>query len=143
MTISTYDPAMFNFSFAGIPLSGGIAPDSFFKASRDEDGYTKQVGADGHAVRTRNNNRGGSITFTVMADSPLNDALSAVANSDELLANGIGVAHATELNGTTALHAENAWIKKMPDTERGKEAGTTEWLIDCADLEIFNGGLAG
>jgi Protein of unknown function (DUF3277) len=143
MPLATYDPAKVLASFAGIPLNGGIAPDTFLKVERDEEGFTKQVGADGHAVRSRNNNRGGKATFTVMADSALNDALSAVANADELTGVGVGVFHVAEFAGTTLCHAENAWVQKLPAVERGKESGTVEWVLDCADLEMFIGGLAG
>jgi hypothetical protein len=140
MTISTYDPALVFPSLAGIVLSG-FADGTFIEAERSEDGFTLTVGASGEAARAQARNRSGRVTFTVLATSQVNDALSALAAQDELLSTGVGVFHMTEARGTTVLHAENAWIMKLPKIERNKEVATVEWVIECEDLEVFAGGL--
>jgi hypothetical protein len=128
-------------SFAGIPISD-FAPDTFITVERDEDNFTKQTGASGEVVRTRNNNRGGKVTFVLMAHSIQNDLLSAVAALDELSALGVAPFFLKELNGTSTAAAESAWIQKTPNMERAKEAGTVSWVLDCAELEMFSGGLS-
>ncbi len=140
MPFPTYDPALHLFSFAGNILTGA-GKDKFIKASRDEDSFTKHKGVAGEGGRSKNNNRGGTVEFTVLAQSQTNDILSAILAGDELLGTGVGALFLKELNGTTVLAASNAWLKRVPDTERGKEAGEVTWMWDCDDLEMFNGGL--
>lgn len=136
----TYDPALVNVSFSGLPLTG-FAPDSFLKVSRNEDGFALTVGAGGEAARSQSRNRSGEVTITLMATSQANDLLSAIANADELAGTGVGTLFIKELNGTTLVMAESAWVKKMPDMERGKEITEVEWVFTCADLSMFLGGL--
>ncbi len=101
----------------------------------------KHKGVSGEGGRTKNNNNGGSLEYTCLAQSQDNDTLSAIAAADELLGTGQGALFLKELNGTTVVHSSAAWIKKLPDTERAKEAGEVTWIFDCDDLQIFNGGL--
>lgn len=140
MPFATYDPAKHLLSFAGNILTGA-GKDTFIKASRDEDGFTKHKGVSGEGGRSKNNNNGGTVEYTCLAQSQTNDILSALAAADELLGTGTGSLFCRELNGTTVLHSTIAWVKKHPDLERGKEAGEVTWIFDCDDLQIFNGGL--
>lgn len=140
MSQHTYDPAKMLFSFAGIPVTG-YAPDTFIEVERDEEGFTKQVGASGEVVRSKNNNLGGKVTLTLMADSQTNDLLSAIAAADEVSGTGVGALLGEEFGGTTLFAAANAWVQKLPKVERGKEAGTVQWVFDCAQLKLFVGGL--
>jgi len=140
MATKTYDPAKFHLSIGGVPISG-YAPDTFISAERAENGFTTQVGASGEVTRTRNNNRTGTVTVTLMASSLSNDVLNAYAQLDELSSTGIFVLSGFEFNGTSSLLAENAWVEKLPQTQRAKELGQVEWVIACADLAINTGGL--
>jgi hypothetical protein len=140
MTTRTYDPALVNVSFSGIPLSG-FAPDTFLKATRSTDAFALKIGAGGEAARALSRDRSGEVTLTLMATSQSNDLLSAIANADEQSGQGVGALFIKELNGTTLLMAESAWVKKMPDLERGTDIATVEWVFTCADLTVFLGGL--
>lgn len=137
--MKTYDPKEILAVFNGILITG-YAEDSFLSAAMDEDAFTKKTGAGGEVVRTRSNNRGGSVTFTLMQSSPVNDLLSAMGIGDRLAGSGVGPLSVKDNLGTTVIAAENAWIKKVSDVEFGKEAGSREWVIDCEALEIFSGG---
>lgn len=77
-----------------------------------------------------------------MASSTVNDALSNLAILDAQTGGGVGVFQCVDNNGTTRLHAANAWISKMPDTELAKELGEVTWMVECDVLEIFRGGEA-
>ena len=138
--VTTFDPAKHAFSFLGNTFTA-FGKDSFIKASRDEDAFTKEVGTTGEVVRSKNNNRCGSVEVTVMAHSQDNDILSSLAAADELTGTTVGELTMLELNGTSRLSASQAWIRKAPDMERAKVAGEVVWIFDCADLEIFHGGL--
>lgn len=140
MTTRTYDPALVNISFNGLPL-GGFAPDTFLQVERNEDGFTLMVGAGGEAARSQSRNRSGRVTLTLLSTSQTNDILSAIANADELTGSGVGVLFIKEFNGTTLVLAESAWIMKQPTIERGAEVTTVEWVFECEELTMFAGGL--
>ena len=123
----------------GIQIQG-IGPDTFVKAVRNEDHFTEQVGANGDVVHSRNRNRTGKVTFTIQDASPSNDLLSAAAKADELTGLVYGALMIKDLNGTTLVQCANARIQKYPDLEYGKDSGTNDWILMCAELEMFLGG---
>jgi len=137
----TYDPKQMKVSFGGVIL-GGFADGTFLEVERDEDTFSRKVGAAGEACWVRNNNRGGKVTFTVMQDSATNSVLSSFLKADELLGTGVQTFYAAEANGSTAVHATEARITKPPAVKRGKEHDNVEWVIDCADIDVFVGGLS-
>ncbi len=140
--MKNYDPTKVTIVVAGNKIDG-FAPDTFVSVKRDEDAYTKQVGAAGDVTRTRNANKGGTIEITLMQASPSNDVLSALAVLDELKGAGTGEAQVTDTTSSATLaHAQNAWVKKFADLGRAKEAGTVEWVLDCDKIEMFVGGNA-
>jgi len=141
MPSQTYDPQKVVLSVVGNAIVG-FAAGTFVKCSRDEDAFTKTVGAGGDVARTRNANRSGSIEITLLASSPSNDVLSALAAKDELSGTGVGPAMIKDGSGTALASAQNCWVKKLPDFERAKELGETVWLIDCDVLSMTIGGTA-
>ncbi|MBA3841178.1 MAG: DUF3277 family protein [Actinobacteria bacterium] len=134
-----FDPGKITMVWNGIQILG-IGPDTFVKAVRNEDQYTEQVGANGDVVHSRNRNRTGKVTFTIQDASPTNDALSAAAKADELTGLMYGALLIKDLNGTTLIQCANARIQKFPDLEYGKDSGTNEWILMCAELEMYIGG---
>lgn len=140
MPTKTYDPKKVLFSFAGV-LIQGYASGTFIEADRNEDGFTLTKGAGGEGARTMNNNRSGTVTVTLLASAQSNDALAAIAAADELSGTGVAPLFAKEFNGTMALAAANAWVKKLPKIDRAKELGEVQWVFECEDLELFAGGL--
>lgn len=134
-----YDPKKIVITFGGI-LIQGYADGTFVNAERSEDAFETSVGAGGDVTRVRNNNRTGTVTLTLQSESLTNDLLSAKAAVDEASGRGVGSLFIKDLNGTTLVRAESAWIKKMPGTEYADSGGNREWVIDCAELEIHAGG---
>jgi hypothetical protein len=139
MATRTYDPAEILCSFLGNPITAW-GPDTFIAATRNEDGWTVTVGAGGEEARTRNRNRSGKVTITLLASSPENDILSAAAELDEQSGEGVGPLFIKDRLGTSLVHAENAWIMKKPDLGRAKALGVVEWVIETGRLETFAGG---
>jgi hypothetical protein len=109
----------------------GLAEDTFINATRDEQIFTKQVGAVGEVTRSDTNNKSGSITLTLQQTSDSNDFLTSVAAAKSVFPVII-----TDLSGRTVLRATQSWIQKYPDVEYGRDSGTREWVLDCADLEL-------
>jgi hypothetical protein len=135
----TYSPDRVLLLFGDLIING-YANDTFIEVERDEDTFMKYTGSLADVARTRNLNRGAKVTITLMAVAPVNDALSIIAQEDEIGIDRTAVMEIKDDSGNTFCHAEIAWIQKMPKVERGKESGTIQWVFDCADMEIFPGG---
>ena len=140
MAIKTYDPKANVVTLGGLIL-GGFAENKFLSVKRVTDTFSDQVGASGEVARSKSNDRRGEIELTTLASSATNDALSALAILDEQTGSGVGAFQLSDANGTTLVHAANAWIARMPDTELAKEVGETNWKIRCDSVDIFRGGL--
>lgn len=135
----TYNPAFVVVSFDGINITG-FMDGTFIEVERDEDTFTKHVGATGDVTRTRNLNASGKITVTLTQASPTNDLLAAAFALDELTGLGYGPIQVKDLSGNMMCRATQAWIVKPPKVERAKESGSCVWVFDCAELKIFAGG---
>lgn len=141
----TYDPKEIVITLGGIPgfaahTVGGYADGTFVKVAFDADQFTKTVGADGEVSRSKSNNYAGSIEITLTQVSDTNDALSALAIIDRATSNGVIPVTVADLRGRTLHVSTGAWVKKIPDTEFGKEQSNRTWMLDCETLESFVGG---
>lgn len=135
----TYSPEDVNIYFNGVNINSGIAEGTFLTVVRDEDAYFKYTGAGGDVARTRNANKGGQITLTLMQTSEVNRELMRLALADELGAEIVGtisIQDPSDPLGSFMLIAHSAWIMKIPDAEFAKEYGTREWTFDVAFLDI-------
>jgi hypothetical protein len=135
----TYDPALVTVSFKGIDITG-FMDSTFIDCERDEATFTKHVGATGDVTRTRNRNKGGKLTLTLVQTAVSNDFLAAMHALDEATGFGYGRLQVKDLSGTMQFSALQAWIEKAPKIERAKESGSVVWVFDCAELETFAGG---
>ena len=135
----TYDPGQHFALFNNIQISG-YADGSYITVERMTDAFVSVAGAGGEVARVRMRDRRGSVKFTLMASSPCNDLLSAVAAQDELDGSGIGPLSIRDGNGSTVATATNAWIKKLPSTEFSKDLPNREWELECETLELTVGG---
>lgn len=138
MSTKTYDPGAVVVQFGGNIITG--FGDSVVKVTRAENSFTTHVGSDGEVARTRNRNKSGSITFTLLRTSQSNDVLAASLLADERLGTGIQPVTVQDLLGTTVHFGANAWVEKAPDDEFGKEVSDREWTIAVGDLDHFAGG---
>jgi len=134
-----YSPDQVVFSFNGVNVTGYF-DGTFIEVERDEDSFTKHVGALGDVTRTRNLNRSGKVTVTLKSEAPVNDILAALNVADEQFGLNYGAMMLSDLNGNMLVRATQAWIMKAPKVERAKESGSVQWVFDCADLFVFPGG---
>jgi len=139
MAFKNYDPTRVTVAFGAI-LIQGFNDGTMIKTSRNEDAYTVKVGGQGDVTRVRSRNKTGQITITLLAESPTNDLLTAQALIDEESGTAYAPIMVKDLNGTTLMVAENAWIMKMPEVEHATDASPREWVIECADLTMTVGG---
>lgn len=139
MSVRTYDPGKHFPVLASIPISG-FADGTYILVERMTEAFTSVAGAGGEVARIRMRDKRGTVKFTLMASSPCNDLLSALAAADENDGSGVGILSIVDGNGTTIISSTNAWIKKLPSVEFGKEMPNREWEIECERLEMHVGG---
>jgi len=136
--LTTYDPKDVRISWNTIDISKGLAPDTFITVSRSEDGFAPTVGADGTVARTRNANKMGTVEITLMQNSPVNNAIAALALLDE----NVGVDEISNITITDPsgsidfVLATKCWVRKIADAELGADYGTRTWAFDSAELKI-------
>jgi hypothetical protein len=134
-----YSPDNVHIIWKGVPLTG-FAKDTFVEIEREEDSFTTYVGSGGQVCRTKNLNRLGKITVTLMAVAPVNDILAALAQTDEDTGFGSGPITVKDLGGTMLASGADAWVMKRPKIERAHESGTIQWVFVVASLQQFEGG---
>jgi hypothetical protein len=140
MSVKIYDPGQIIVVLGSAEISG-YGEGTMVRVERDEDTFTKKVGADGECTRTRNRNKCGSVVLTLMQTSASNLALSLLLTADENSANGVVLPLIVkDLQGFTLHTALAAWVKKTPASEFAKEAAEREWTIDTGPMINVEGG---
>lgn len=138
--MKTYDPTQFIITI-GANTIVGFAAGTFIKASHNADAFSLEIGADGKSnTRIRNADQSGKLEITLLKSSPSNDLLSAQAILDRATGQGVVPAQVKDGSGTAVAAAQNVWITKMADLERGKELGDVTWVLETDELEIIQGG---
>ena len=141
-TVTTYDPTKLSVIIGGVIVSGFIDGD-YITAKRDEDLYTKRVGADGHVVRSRNGNKSGTIEVKLLQSSPSVNEIAALVALDNFMFDGdvlIPIAIVNPGDGAELVATTQAWLKTAPEMTFGKEVGERSFVFDCADLKLSLGG---
>lgn len=138
--LQSYDAAAVSLIFNNQVITG-IQDGTFVEVARDEDSWFLHSGGDGESVRSRNNNRAGTIKFTLMQSSPSNDVLSALATLDENTGTGAKPVMVKDLLGSTLCEGAQAYIQKPADVTFAKEANEPrEWTLRVPDLRMLVGG---
>lgn len=140
--MKTYDPKKFPITFAGIACNKGVADGTFLVVSSVKPGFSSKASVDGEVTRTRSHDRRAVARLTLMQSSEINERLSKLYNADRDAVNGQGVGAfmVMDLNGTTLLECEKAYIADDPDLNLGAEAETREWVIELSTLSGIHGG---
>lgn len=118
----------------GIRIEGFGVTDAIMIA-RDEDSFTKTVGADGEVTKSSTNNDSGTITITLMQNAFANGALELALLLDELTGDiTFPVVVADPLRTGWEIVGTECWIKKPPDIPFNKAVGELTWVLDVAHL---------
>ncbi len=135
MGLKTYDASEVALVFAG-NIIDGFADGTFVSVDQNEDSFSLVVGSDGEGARSKNNNRSGTITFTLLQTSESNGFLAAQHNLDILSANGdgIGALIVKDGSGNSLYTADLAWVRKPPTAEFGREVVSREWVLETHEL---------
>lgn len=138
MAVRSYDPKQIIVTVGGVPLSG-YTEGVFITISRDEDTWTKNVGADGLVSRVKTNNFTGTCVITLKQTSPSNDYLSSIIIADEITNTRLVPILIKDISGTSIYFSATGWIKKWADSGFSKEIGDREWTIDLSALDLYVG----
>ena len=137
--LKTYDGAEVSVIVGGRVITGLSESDAVV-VSRDNPAWIKKSGLRGGKTRSKSSDRGGKITIKVEQTSGDNDYFSGLAILDEKSSAGVVSILVRDAKGTTLHNVAEAWVEKIPDDSKGKEAGELDWVFDCADLNMFVGG---
>jgi len=128
--LGKYDPDQVVIQVGPIIVSG-YADGTFVSIERDDNEINKgHAGAGGEVSRTKNNNRMGTITFTLKQTSPSHRSLMLLKESD--INFPMSVVNNSDRK-FSALSAES-WFKTEPPREFGDEESMVEYQIACANL---------
>lgn len=139
MAVKTYIAAEVQVVIGSRALRGK-SEGTFVKVARDEDSFTKKVGADGEVTRAKTSNRSGTIEVTLDQSSEDNAYLQQLVNTDENTSNGIVPAKIIDSSGTYVAIAAEAWVRKPSDAEMGRDVKERTWIVDCASIDMLGGG---
>lgn len=139
MGVKTFDPKQVVLSFGGIPI-GGYADGEFISIEPTSDDFQMSSGADGDPSRVKLNDETATLTLTLAMTSPSNDVLSGFRSLDKRTGQGVVPLVCKDLSGRSTLFSGNAWIRKLPTTNYGKEISTREWAIDLTNFDMVVAG---
>lgn len=139
MAVKTYDPKAISVIIGAQPMKG-FADGDFVGVERNEDNWTLTVGADGESTRSKNANKSGKITITLLGSSESNDYLSQLAAADELSGNGTFTGLIKDNRGRSLYSFATGWITRTANATYAKESPTREWVIETDELVTYVGG---
>ena len=125
---------------AGTAEIKGYGDGDFVSIEMVEDAFTVISGADGEATWSQNPSTLSTVTITLMSSSPSNDVLSALHITDRSTGLGTFPLFIKDNSGRDLFVSDAARITKMPTITKGKEVGSREWTISCANSVMFAGG---
>lgn len=121
-------------------LDGVINQGDFATVTKDNPVWSRESDRGGNSTRVKNNNAGGGVTITFSASSPTNAKLTAIVAADGVTENMVGVLTLKDLNGTTVVDLEAAFLIDTPDPSFGSDRGTRAWTWEAAAVRKVIGG---
>ena len=120
----------------GAHIAQGFSENSMVQIELNADQVSLKVGVKGDAVRSISSDTSGRITLSLMAGSPTNTYLSALADKDREDSTGIIPVQFTDLNGKMFAHTDAAWVVKKPAADMQKEATDRVWILETHNLQF-------
>lgn len=142
MAFATYNLDQVSLNLFGIPIVGGQGEGASIDLKFNSERYENTVGQRGDVVRSRTNDKSGTVEVTFLQTSKYNATLAAIDRLDDGTPNGAGVGPfqlRDRENGDLYVAAE-AWIQKVPDVAFNRKASDRTWIIAFAECEYFPGG---
>ncbi len=118
----------------------GYGDTDFVNIEYNEDSVRPIEGADNEVTWSVNASTLATVTITLMASSPSNDVLSALHITDRATKVGTFPVFVKDTLGRDLFISSAARIVKFPAVTKSKDVGTREWVLSCADCQLFVGG---
>ena len=136
--VKVYDAGQVSLSVFDTTIDSGFSDGDFVEVEYKTKQYSSKVGADGEVTRVRSLDRRATAKITLMQTSLGNNLLSQMLNAGLLDPNGndIGTFQVRDRSGTALAHGDKAWVEAFPTFKRGAEAGTVEWTLEIAQLDM-------
>lgn len=139
MAVKTYDFKKVILTIAGIPIFGFIDGDAIVVAKSDDE-WGMSTGNDGEVTRVKRNQPSGRITIRLASSSASNSVLDGLRQADDLTGLGMVPILIKDLFGVDLVFAGQCWCVKAPDMTFARDSGQREWVYDCGDLKMTQGG---
>lgn len=143
MAVRTYDSGEVQIILGTRRLTG-LAADTFVEVERDEQTFTKKVGADGEVTRSKTRNKAGQVRITLDQSSRDNAYLQSLHNQDENDGTGIVPVKVIDKSGNPddepIAFAPESWVQKPSVKGYGRDNGTRQWVIDTGVMDETGGG---
>ena len=138
--MKTYDPKKCMVVF-GVRQITGFAEDSMITVAPNGEGAQGYVGCDGEVARSIDPDATFEVTMHLAQTSACNEYLSAIYNRDRKEGDGVQPLLIKDLAGTTLFAASEAYIKNLPEWERGKTIGANDWTFGtgAVDFPVIGG----
>lgn len=130
----SYDPKRVKLSVAGRTIDG-FGDGTKITVSRTGNVTTTQTGVDGDKSVSYNNDYGGTLSFTLMHNAPLNSFMYALVKSYEI---GETFFFPVVMNDPSGASVTTVgWIESQPSYDVGNETGSLEWTLGIEDARLF------
>ena len=144
-SIADYNVSIIGPALAPVLLEAGDDT-ALFRYERTVEKHMMKGDARGNQTFSRNPDRSGKITLLFLHTSPANaqiQSLLATASAVGELDNPINFNIIINNDkGVPFIRGNKCKIERQPSSERGREVGTNEWVILCAELLINEVGIA-
>jgi hypothetical protein len=123
----------------------GFAKGSSIKADYDSDRASAESGLDGDVVVSINPSNLGTFTFNLQSTSASNGVLQRkhAALKAGRLDEAFFPVSVESLTENKLASATKCWVKKAPPLDAAEEAGSSEWQLGAADMNIEHNGTDG
>lgn len=133
-TINDYDPMKVSVLVNYVPVTG-FADGTFVSVNRNNPTWNTVSGASGEVVRSKSNDKTGTIEITLMQSSAFNSTMKGLMLADETSNAGKFTIQVIDNNtGKEIIGATEGWINQPPQIEYGKEQSERQWTITVGKL---------
>lgn len=117
----------------------GFAEDSMIKGVRSSEKRSMSVGCKGEVTFCTSADNRGEITIKLKDTSPSNNVLMSLYQSDKEFPFACVDLNSTN-GGDLGIAGSRCKIKNLPEFNRGKSVGESEWVLLVADYEAAFAG---
>ena len=139
---ATYDPNRVALIVRSVPIIG-FGDGSSITVTADSDNYSTQYGTTGLYVRSKQLQKGGVVTFSLLPNSPSNIFLSNLLIEDETLNTGVSNILIKDGSNAGTLVTGVGWVNRKPDINlaMGGDTAMREWTLKLGTYTQFISGI--